>query len=120
MRISRERGHSPIRDDNANEHNGDRDRRAKTCTPGVVEADVSDAVEAMAEGDKEERDVDGDEPGILEEAALDDFERETSRSAHFGGEVLDPKVHDEQHEQGGACDALKVPVDCASGHGNRL
>ena len=45
-------------------------------SPGVVEADVADAVEAVVEGDEQERDVDRDEPRVLEEAALDDFERE--------------------------------------------
>ena len=85
----------------------------KRDAPGVVEADVSDAVEAVVEGDEEERDVDGDEPRVVEEAALDDFEREAGGGAHLGGEVLDPEVHDEQHQQGGACDALQVPVDCA-------
>ena len=68
----------------------------------------------MVEGDEQERDVDGDEPGVLEEAALDDFEREAGGRAHFGGEVLDPEVHDEQHEEGGSRDALQVPVDCSS------
>ena len=116
MRITGERCHSPIRHDDADEHNGDCDRRAEAHSPGVVEADVADSIEAVVEGDEEERDVDGDEPGVLEEAALDDFEREARGSAHFGGEVLDPEVHDKQHEQGGACDALQVPVDGASGH----
>lgn len=106
MWVSRERCHAPIRNDNSNEHDGDRDRCAEARAPGVVETDVSDAVEAVVKGDEQERDVDGDEPGVLEEAALDDFERETGRGADFGGEVLDPEVHDEQHEQGGARDAL--------------
>jgi hypothetical protein len=30
--------------------------------------------------------------------------------------VLDPEVHDEEHQEGGAGDALQVPVDCSSGH----
>src|SRR3954447_5174127 len=106
MRISSERGYSPVGDADADEHDGDRDRGAKAGAPGVVEADVSDAVEAVVEGDEEERDVDGDEPGVLEKAALDDFEREAGGGAHFGGKVLDPKVHDQQQEQGGAGDAL--------------
>ena len=116
MRVAGKGGYTPVGDSNSDEHNGDRDRGAKACSPGVVEADVSDAVEAVVEGDEEERDVDGVEPGVVEEAALDDFEREAGGRAHFGGEVLDPEVHDEQHEQGGACDALEIPVDCASGH----
>ena len=97
-------------------NDGDRDRGAKACSPGVVETDVADAVEAVVEGDEEERDVDGDEPRVVEEAALDDFEREAGRGAHFGGEVLHPEVHDEQHQQGGARDALQVPFDGSSGH----
>src|SRR3954469_11488197 len=116
MGTSSERRHTPIRDDDTDEHDGDRNRRAKACSPVVVEADVSDAVEAVVESDEEERDVDGDEPGVLEEAPLDDFEREAGGRAHFGGEMLDPEVHDEQHQQRGACDALEVPVDGASGH----
>src|SRR6187401_989130 len=98
---------TPIGDDNTDEHDSERDRFAKACTPGVVEADVADSVEAVVEGDEEERDVDRDEPGVVEEAALDNFEREARGSAHFGGEVFDPEVHDEQHEQGGARDALQ-------------
>ena len=116
MWVSGERRYAPVGDDNTDEHDGDRDRGAIACAPGVVEADVSDAVEAVVEGNEEERDVDGDEPGILEEAALDDFEREARGGAHFGGEVLDPEVHDEQHKQGGARDALQIPVDCSSRH----
>ena len=114
MRVSCERSHAPIRNDDTDEHDGERDRRAKACSPGVVEADVSDAVEAVVEGDEQERDVDGDEPGVVEEAALDDFECEAGRRAHFGRKELDPEVHDEQHEQGGARDALQLPVDRAS------
>jgi hypothetical protein len=30
--------------------------------------------------------------------------------------VLHPEVHDEQHQQGGARDALQVPFDGSSGH----
>jgi hypothetical protein len=30
--------------------------------------------------------------------------------------VLDPKVHDEEHQQGGARDALQVPVEGSSRH----
>ncbi len=89
---------------------------AEACAPGVVEADVADAVEAVVESDEEEPDVDGDEPGVLEETPLDDFEGESFGRAHFGGEVLDPEVHDEQHEQRGARDALQVPVKRSSRH----
>ena len=117
MRITSKCRHAPIGHNDANEHDGNRNRRAKACAPGIVEADVSNAVEAVVQSDEEERDVDGNEPGVLEEATLDDFEREPSRSAHFGGEVLDPEVHDEQQEQGRSCDALQVPVEGSSGHG---
>jgi hypothetical protein len=116
MRVAGKGGYTPVCDDDADEHDGDRNRRAEACSPGIVEADVSDAVEAVVEGDEQERDVDGDEPGVVEEAALDDFEREAGRGAHLGGEVLDPKVHDQQHQQGGARDALEVPVDGSTRH----
>ncbi len=36
--------------------------------------------------------------------------------AHFGGEMLDPEVHDKQHQQGGSRNALQIPVDGSSGH----
>src|SRR2546423_12776718 len=116
MRISGERSHAPIRDDDSKKHNDDRNRSAKACAPGVVEADVSDAVEAVVEGDEEERDVHGDEPGVLEEAALDDFEREAGRRAHFGGEVVDPEKDDEEHKEGGARDAVEVTTEGSSRH----
>src|SRR4051794_33096386 len=111
MWISSERSYAPIGNDNTNDKQRNCDRCAEACAPGVVEADVADAVEAVIEGDEEERDVDGDEPGVVEEAALDDFERETGGRADFGGEVLDPEVHDEEQQERCACDALEVPVE---------
>ena len=117
MRVSREGVDAPIGDNDAEEREGDRDGDAEARAPGVVEADVADADEAVVEGDEQERNVHGDEPGILEEAALDDFERQPFRRSHLGREMLHPEVHDQQHEQGCPRDALQVPVDGASGHG---
>ena len=116
MRIADESIDSPPGDDDAEKRKGDRDWCSIARPPGVVEADVADAVQSVVEGDEQERDIDGDEPGILKEAALNDFEREALGRADFGGEVLDPEVHDEQHQQGGARDALQVPVECSAGH----
>ena len=110
---------APPGDGDADGEEDDGDWSAEARAPGVVEADVADAVEAVVEGDEQERDVDGDEPGVLEEAALDDFEREAVGGAHFGREVLDPEVHDEQHEQAPSVLPVmrcRVPVDGASGH----
>src|SRR3954453_11140309 len=42
--ISCECGHPPIRDGDADEHDGNGDRHAEACSPVVVEADVADAV----------------------------------------------------------------------------
>jgi hypothetical protein len=64
VRVTGERGYAPIRDDDADDHNGDCDRRAEAHSPAIVEANTADAVEAVVEGDEEERDVDGDEPGV--------------------------------------------------------
>src|SRR3954453_5587906 len=116
MGVTGERSHAPIRDSNSDEHDGDRDRCAEACAPGVIEANISDAIKAVVEGDEQERDVDRDEPVVLEESALDYFEREPGGGADFGSEVLDPEVHDEQHEQGGACNALQKPIDRSSRH----
>ncbi len=116
MRVSCERRHAPIGDDDSDENDGDCDRRAEASAPVVIEANIADAVEAMVEGDEEERDIDGDKPRVAEKALLDDFKRKARGSAHFGSEVLYPEMHDEQHQQGGAGDALQKPVNCAGRH----
>lgn len=105
---------APPCDVKAESQQDDGDWPAVTRAPGVIKANVSNAVEAVVEGDDEETDVDRDEPMVLKEAALNDLKGEAFGRAHFGGEVLDPEVHDEQHEQRGARDALQVPVESSS------
>src|SRR3954470_23151341 len=106
MWVAGERRYTPVGDEDAEEGKRDRDWGAEPRAPSVVEADVADAVEAVVQGDEQERDIDRDEPRVLKKAALNHFEREAGGRADFGREVLDPEVHDEQQEQGGARDAL--------------
>src|SRR5262249_38193846 len=72
VRVASECRHTPVGDDDADEQDDDRDRRAEACAPGVIEADVADTVEAVVEGDEQERDIDGDEPRIAKKSLLDD------------------------------------------------
>src|SRR4051812_45768826 len=118
MRVPGKGRYAPPRDEHTEQREGDCDWRTEAGAPGVVEADVSDAVEAVVKGDEEERDVDGDEPGVLEEAALDDFECESGGRAHFSGKVLDPKVHDQQEQQRCSCNPLQIPINRSSAHFN--
>src|SRR5688572_28634324 len=55
VRVANEGVHAPIGDDGADQQESDRDGRAEARAPGVVEQDVADAVEAVIEGDKQER-----------------------------------------------------------------
>ena len=95
MWVTCERCHTPIRDNDAEEHDGNRNRHAKACPPSVVEANVTNAIEAVIEGNEKECDIDRDEPRVLKKPPLDNFKREPSRRAHFRSEVLDPEVHDQ-------------------------
>ena len=95
MRISRERGHTPISNNDSDEHNRDRDRRTKPSSPRIIEADVADAIESMIEGNEQERDIDSHEPRILKEPPLNHFKGEARGSSHFGREMFNPEVHDQ-------------------------
>jgi hypothetical protein len=116
MRIPSKRRHAPVRHENAEEHQNNRDRRPKPRTPRVIEADIANAVETMVQRNKQERDVDRDEPRIVEESLLDNRERQPRRRPHLGREMFDPEVHDEEQQQRRSCDPLQVPIDGSSRH----
>jgi hypothetical protein len=120
VRVPRKRRHAPIRDDYSKQEKCDRNRRAKARAPVVVEANVADTVEAVIESDEQERDVDRYEPGILKKASLDDLKREAGRCAHFGRKMFDPEVHDKEQQERCARNALKVPINCSTGHRSTL
>ena len=116
MRIAGKRSHPPIRNNDPHEHNRDRNRPAITRPPRVVETNVANPVKPVVKRDKQKCNIDSNKPRVLKEAPLDDFKRQASRRAHLSCKMLDPKMHDQEHEQSSPRDALQIPINGASGH----